>query len=282
MSESGRLWEAEQLRSPHAQTDKASRVRGMFDAIAPTYELVNSVFSLGRDRAWRRKAVALSGVSAGESVLDIACGTGDLSRAFAAFGGVGRVVGSDFSAGMLGLAVGRGKRERERGSGRGMGDGEHPGSGQLAGGDQLAAGDHLGIRWVQADALAMPFCGGSFDVTSCAFGVRNFQDLDLGLREMHRLLKAGGRAVILEFTRPRLPLWRQMYEFYSGRLMPWGASLLSRDRTGAYRYLPRSVVSFADAAELRRRLVGAGFDRVDVHPLTLGVVTVFVAYKGRG
>lgn len=242
------LWEGETLAQPHRQRDKAERVRRMFDAIAPTYELVNTLFSGGRDGAWRRRGVSLAGVKASDRVLDVACGTGDFARAFSVFGAAPRlIVGCDFAARMLVRAAGRSR-------------------GRMA--------------WVRADALSLPFAPGSFTVASCAFGIRNFQNLGLGLREMFRVLRVGGRAVILEFSRPSNPLWRVFYEFYATRVMPIGASLVSRDRTGAYRYLPHSVVSFPDPADLCELLRETGFSQVSATPMTLGIVTVYVAIKG--
>ena len=238
-------WDSGALRSPHTQPDKAGRVRRMFNTIAPTYERINTLFSLGRDAYWRRRAVALAGVGPDDVALDVACGTGDFARAMAG-PGPRQVVGCDFTHQMLVLATGRG-----------------PG----------------GIHYVEADALSLPFPSCSMTVTSCAFGVRNFQDLDAGLREMHRVLAPRGRAVVLEFTRPSNRLFRLMYEFYAGRFMPALAGLISRDRSGAYRYLPSSVVSFPDAAQMCDRLVGAGFAEARATPLTFGVVTVYVARK---
>jgi demethylmenaquinone methyltransferase/2-methoxy-6-polyprenyl-1,4-benzoquinol methylase len=243
------LWDREQLEQPHRQRDKAERVRRMFDAIAPTYELVNTLFSGGRDAAWRRKSVSLARVGHSDRVLDVACGTGDFARAFEAANDPPPViVGCDFAEQMLALA---------------------------------AARSATSLVWVQGDALCLPFANRAFTVASCAFGVRNFQDLEAGLREMHRVLEVGGRAVILEFSRPSHPLWRSLYEFYATRLMPIGASLVSRDRTGAYRYLPKSVVSFPDPADLCELLHETGFSEVSATPMTLGIVTVYVAHKGR-
>lgn len=221
----------------------------MFNAIAPTYTLINSIFSFGRDRAWRRTAVRLAEVRPGDRVLDIACGTGDVLKAFARWAPqAGSLTGCDFAHGMLILA-------RNDAAGR--------------------------LRWCEADALQLPFADASVDVTSCAFGVRNFQDLDRGLAEMHRVLRPGGRAVILEFTRPTNRVLRAVHEFYAGRIMPLGATLLSRDRTGAYRYLPRSVVSFAGAREMAQRLEAAGFASISITPLTFGVVTIYLGRKER-
>lgn len=133
--------------------------------------------------------------------------------------------------------------------------------------------------WVEADALRLPFHSGSYSITSCAFGVRNFEDLGAGLAEMFRILRPGGRAVILEFTRPRNRLFRRVFEFYASRLMPLAATLIARDQSGAYRYLPRSVVSFVDAEQMCARLRRAGFKRAAATPLTMGIVTVYVATR---
>ncbi len=238
-------WDEHRLAAPHEQADKAERVRRMFDAIAPTYELVNRVFSGGRDKAWRREMIRLAAPWADDVLLDVACGTGDVVRAFAgAPEPPGRLVGADFSGAMLGLAA-------------------------------KAGPEHAGF--VQCDALRLPFADGSVSIVTCAFGIRNFQDLSVGLREMRRVLRPGGRAAILEFSLPRSALLRRLYLFYINRIMPWGAALISRDRAGAYRYLPRSVVSFRDRGEIVSLLRQAGFDRVQARPLTLGIVTLYLA-----
>jgi len=210
---------------------------------------VNTVFSAGRDRAWRCRSVAMTDPRPSDSVLDIACGTGDMLRAFQRVDPPpGRLVGCDFATEMLRRAA-----QRSRGD----------------------------LDWVQADALALPFESGAFSIVSCAFGVRNLQDLDAGLAEMHRVLRHGGRAVILEFTRPSNRWWRQLYEFYASRIMPVGAAWVAADRSGAYRYLPRSVVTFTQADDLCHRLVRAGFDNPIATPLTWGTVTIYLAMKNR-
>jgi len=247
MTKESPVWTPDLLDAPHHAPDKAARVRSMFNAIAPRYELVNTLFSAGRDASWRRKAVALARITAEDDVLDIAAGTGDFARAFAA-AGPRSVVGTDFAHEMLTRACRR-----------------------PAGGTNC--------RWCESDALNLPFRAGAFSVTSCAFGVRNFNDLNAGLAEMYRVLRGGGRAVILEFTRPGNALTRRLYELYSTRLMPLAASWVSGDRSGAYRYLPRSVVSFVDATQMCDHLRRAGFDEVSATPLTMGVVTVYIARK---
>ena len=238
-------WTPQLLSEPHQVADKARRVRRMFEAIAPRYELVNTVFSAGRDAAWRRRAIAAARVRPDDEVLDVACGTGDFAREFLK-AGPRSVLGCDFAHEMLRRAQAR----------------------------RFPA-----LRWCEADALHLPFRNGSFSIASCAFGVRNFQDLGTGLREMFRVLRAGGRAVILEFSRPRNRLIRLLYELYSTRFMPTAAALLSGDQSGAYRYLPRSVVSFPHAEELCDRLGQAGFARVTATPLTAGVVTLYLATR---
>lgn len=241
------VWDDPRLASPHAQHDKAKRVQRMFDAIAPTYELVNSLGSLGRDRYWRRQMVRLAKVQPDDVLLDIACGTGDVTRTFAsAVPRPQRVIGLDFSIPMLEYAA---SRPIERG------------------------------YFHQGDALKLPIADASVSITTCAFGIRNFQNLSVGLGEMYRVLKPGGRAIILEFSIPTQPIMRKLYLLYFNRVLPVLASLISRDRTGAYRYLPSSVLSFYSRTEIAAALKEAGFGEVAIRPLTLGVVAVYVALK---
>lgn len=240
-------WDAPGLAQPHAQPDKAHRVRRMFDGIAGTYELVNALTSFGLDGYWRRQAVKAAQGAGGLKVLDVACGTGDLARAFAASAPrPSLIVGVDFAPRMLQLAA---RRPRP------------------------------GVHWLQADALRLPFAARSFAVVSCAFAVRNFQDARMGLAEMYRVLVPGGRAVIVEFSLPSHRLLRGLYRLYFEQVMPIAASAISRDRWAAYRYLPRSVVSFLGRAALAQMLHQVGFARVVVRPLTLGVVVVYEAWK---
>lgn len=238
------IWNDATLNNPHAQPDKARRVRGMFDAIAPTYERVNRVLSAGRDAHWRRRAVALSGVSPTDRVLDVACGTGDLTRAFLAAKPAG-VVGTDFSAGMLRQATGR------------------------------TEGVHGRASWCRADALTLPIADATFDIVSCAFGVRNFQQPARGLAEFRRILRPGGRVCILEFTMPRSAVLGSAYLFYFRHVLPRLASWISRDRTGAYDYLPQSVCTFMDVAGMTQLLDAAGFSRVTVTSLTGGIAAIY-------
>ena len=238
------LWDDQRLAAPHEQPDKATRVRAMFDNIAPTYERVNRVMSLGIDASWRKKAVRLSNVQPTDDVLDLACGTGDFARAFAA-ANPNSVTGSDFSAGMLAGAVARPSK----------------------------------IGWCQADALHLPFPDAHFDIISCAFGVRNFQDLDAGLREMFRALRPNGRVCILEFTTPRSAILGGLYRFYFHRILPRAAAVISGDRSGAYRYLPESVSTFKNEHGMEEALSAAGFSDVRHHSLTMGVAAVYLGAK---
>ncbi len=249
--ETGVLWDEQTLRDPHAREDKARRVRAMFDAIAHSYERVNRIVSLGQDARWRKRAVALAEPRPGEVVLDVCCGTGDMIRTFARTQpGLARIVGVDFAGRML-----RGGRY-----------------------DGLDVPVHL----LRADGLRLPLRDACADIVSCAFGVRNFQDLDAGLREFARVLRPGGRCVILEFAMPESRLVRWGYRVYSDRVLPLLATWVSRDRTGAYRYLPRSIETFDRPDQMVRRLEGTGFEAVRAVPLNLGTVVIYAGRRGGG
>ena len=183
------------------------------------------------------------------------------------------MLGVDFTYAMLPIAEqkaqGRaGGREGAREGGR---------EGRPAGGGSRAAG---GARFVHGDALALPLADASVDVLSIAFGIRNVSDPAAALAEFARVLRPGGRLLILEFTVPRNPVMRLGYNFYCGWLMPRTATLISGDRSGAYRYLPRSVSTFASAAELRGMMTGAGFGRVASSGLTFGIAACHAGVRG--
>ncbi|NLX12728.1 MAG: ubiquinone/menaquinone biosynthesis methyltransferase [Phycisphaerales bacterium] len=244
------IWDAALLESVHGRTDKADRVRRMFDAIAPTYERVNAWASLGQDRVWRREMVRLAAVRPDDVLLDVASGTGDVLRAFSvADTRPAQLIGLDFSHAMLLRA---------------------------------ARGPLAHCLFCQADALAIPLPEQSVSIVTCAFGIRNFQDLGAGFREMQRVLRPGGRVVLLEFSLPEHTLLRRMYLYYIQKLMPYFAGFLSGDRTGAYRYLPQSVVSFESSQAVRARMKTAGFSGITEYPLTGGVVTIYMARKSSG
>lgn len=245
-------WTAEDLRNPHTRQDKAGRVRAMFAAIAPSYDLNNRLHSFGRDQAWRRRAVREAGVRDGDVVVDVACGTGDLSEAFARVGAA-RVIGIDFTREMLDVA------DRKRG--------------------RLPREAQQRIEYRQGDAMALELEDGCCDVVSIAFGIRNVADPAQALSEFHRVLRPGGRLVILEFDQPRLPPVRWANDLYCSVIMPRTATLLSRDHSGAYRYLPRSVRTFARREELAEMARAAGFEEVHSKPLTFGVCACTVGRR---
>lgn len=244
-------WTATDLAGDvHGRADKAARVRRMFAAIAHRYDLNNRLHSFGRDQAWRRRAVALAATTPADEVLDVACGTGDLAEAFAD-AGVASVTGLDYTGPMLALAAGKAARRRVV---------PRP-------------------RYVLGDAQALPFPGARFDVVSIAFGIRNVADPDGALREFHRVLRPGGRVVVLEFGRPRNRALRRLNDLYAKRVMPVTAGWLAGDRSGAYRYLPRSIDAFLGPTALAGAVAAAGFEMRDQVALTFGVAVVTVGVK---
>ena len=210
-------------------------VRGMFDRIAPVYDTMNRVMTAGLDVRWRRLAAA-SAVRAGDRVLDAACGTGDLALADLR-AGAGAVTGLDFSPRML-------ERARRKAP---------------------------AIEWVEGDLLALRFEDGAFDAATIGFGIRNVSDLELGLRELRRVLRPGGRLAVLEITRPRGAL-RPFYSLWFDRLVP----LLGRLLPGgaAYAYLPASVSRFPRAEELAEVIRAVGFEQVDFRLLGGSIVAL--------
>ncbi len=245
-------WSDRDLADPHAHPDKAVKVRRMFAAIAPSYDLNNRVHSMWRDQAWRRRAVREARVERGDAVLDVACGTGDLTEAFARTP-AGRIVGLDFTREMLDIA----ERKRER----------------------VVAEARSRIEYVQGDAQALPFADASFNVVSIAFGIRNVERPETALREFARVLRPGGRVVILEFDRPTFAPMRWFCDVYCARLMPRTATLLSGDRTGAYRYLPKSVGSFMSRTRMLAALEAVGFVRPRAIALTFGICACYVGHR---
>lgn len=243
-------WDEDALRNPHARSDKAARVEAMFDAIAPTYERVNRLASFGRDAVWRRELVRTMRVSATDVALDVACGTGDVIRALAGqTPPPARIIGADFSAGML------------------------------AGGDY--SGLKIPVHLIRADALRLPLQNGVVDVLTCAFGVRNFQDVDAGLSEFARVLRPGGRVGILEFATPSNRLLAWANRVYCNVVLPRLGALIARDhdRSGAYRYLPRSIQTFDTPPIMCRRLTDAGFVEVRCRTMNLGGVALYTGVR---
>lgn len=228
---------------------RGPKVRAMFAGIAGRYDLLNRIISGGRDQAWRRLAVRLANLKGGERVLDVCCGTGDLALLFAAAQpSPGSVAGCDFTPPMLALA---------RGKAQALG---------------------LALPWVAADALRLPFAPESFDVISVGYGVRNFEDLDAGLRELLRVLRPGGRLVVLECT-PARGLVGAFARFYINRLVPFVGNLLTSSRDRAYSYLADSIQVFPDCNALKQRMLAAGFAEVTWRRLNLGTMAIHVAAK---
>jgi demethylmenaquinone methyltransferase/2-methoxy-6-polyprenyl-1,4-benzoquinol methylase len=220
----------------------APEVQAMFDRIAPRYDLLNRVMTAGLDRRWREAAAAAADVAAGESALDVCTGTGDL--AFALSGRVtprGRVVGADFAENML---------ERAR---------------------LKAAERRDDVTFVKADALALPFADGEFDAATVAFGIRNVADLDAGIAEMARVVRPGGRVVILEITTPRH--LRRFYQLWFDRVVPLLGKLLGRDGA-AYGYLPASVKRFPEPPQLAAAMAGGGLEDVRWQLFAGGIIAL--------
>ena len=214
----------------------------MFDRIAPRYDLLNRVLSLGRDASWRRRAVAAAGLGPGERALDVGAGTGDLALALAKAGPSGRVVALDLAPEMLGRA-----RARADAS----------------------------LRFVVGSAEALPFPDALFSCVVAGFAVRNFGDLPRALGDMRRVLVPGGRVVVLELSLPPNATLRAMHRFYLHRVAPAIATVLGSSAE-AYRYLPASIEAFLDPERVAAALREAGFQRVRYERLTFGVATIHV------
>ena len=234
----------------HAMQEPA-RIRGMFAAIARTYDPLNHLLSLNQDKGWRRFTVEAVGARPGDRVLDVCTGTADLAIELSRHvGPSGSVVGTDFCEEMVRLGVPK-----------------------TAG--PAAAPVSLGV----ADTLRLPFKDGSFRGVTVGFGIRNVADLKGGIREMARVTEPGGRIAILECTQPANPLFRFVYYVYFLLILPIVGNLVSGGKRNAYSYLPRSVLQFPDREKLRRILEECGLTDVKVHARSMGIVAVHVGTK---
>lgn len=230
------------------EREKARHVRSVFDSVAPRYDVMNDLMSLGLHRAWKAFAVLAADIRPGQRVLDLAGGTGDLAQAFARkVGSEGMVVHTDINAAML--RVGRDRL--------------------------LDAG--LVLPTVLCDAEKLPFESDSFDRVSVGFGLRNMTRKDLALAEMHRVLKPGGRLLVLEFSKVARPL-EKAYDWYSFKVLPRLGRLVARDEA-SYRYLAESIRMHPGQEELKALMKKSGFGHVDYHNLTAGVAALHVAIK---
>lgn len=233
-----------------AMESKKDQVRTMFDSIAPNYDLLNHTLSLGIDRSWRKRLVRMvvgGGVHA--NVLDVATGTGDLAIGLVG-AGVDRVTGADLSKEMVEVGI---RKIAKRG---------------------LAHKIELQVE----DVEELSYADNSFDAVTCAFGVRNFENLELGLRQMGRVLKPGAGIYILEFSKVEKGLWGWIYNFYFHNILPLIGRLVSRDK-GAYTYLPQSVDGFASGKEFLSILAHVGFSDAKERKLMGGIATIYKATK---
>ena len=230
------------------EDEKSSRVRSVFDSVAANYDIMNDLMSMGLHRAWKAYTVLVADLSLGMRVLDIAAGTGDLSLAFAKkVGSQGLVVQSDINWTML-----------------------------RTGRDRLI-NEGLLLPTLVCDAQALPFANDSFDRVSVAFGLRNMTDKDAALKEMCRVLKPGGKLLVLEFSKVAAPL-QKAYDWYSFNLLPKIGKWVAKDED-SYRYLAESIRMHPDQETLKGMIQDAGLGHVDVHNLSVGVVALHVGIK---
>ena len=231
--------------------EKAARVRGVFDSVATRYDLMNDLMSFGIHRIWKRAAVEMAGIRRGQQVLDLASGTGDLAARFSGLvGPEGLVVMTDINSAMLAQG-----RERMVDEGR-VGN----------------------VYYTQVDAEKIPFPANSFDCVTIAFGLRNVTHKEQALAEMHRVLRPGGRALILEFSHPTQKPLRALYDLYSFKALPLMGRVVAQDEA-SYRYLAESIRMHPDQETLKAMMEAAGFERCDYHNLTGGVVAIHRGFK---
>ncbi len=237
--------------------DKSTRrVRDMFRQVAPRYDAMNHLLSLNIDRYWRHAAVKALRIQGSDPILDLCTGTGDLALAIEKHtGGKIEVVGSDFCYAMLRIA-----KDKQA---------------------TLAASEphRQGVHFLEADSQSLPFRDNQFQCVTVAFGLRNVADTDRGLAEMVRVCVSGGQVLVLEFSKPALFGFRQLYGFYFDKILPRIGNAFARNDQAAYRYLQQSVGQFPDGQRLADRLTAAGLREVTFTPLTGGVATIYTGFK---
>jgi len=231
--------------------DKQGRVAGVFDSVANSYDIMNDAMSLGIHRLWKRFAVEQAGARPGQTILDLAGGTGDLAaRLSSLVGAQGEVIIGDINASMLSVG-------RER---------------------LLDKGITGNVDFVQANAENLPFPDGSFDCITIAFGLRNVTDKKKALDSMYRVLKPGGRVLVLEFSKPVIPGLRQIYDFYSFNVLPVMGRLIAKDEK-SYRYLAESIRMHPDQENLKLMMETAGFESCDYFNLSGGIVALHRGFR---
>ncbi len=231
--------------------DKADRVRAVFDSVAPNYDLMNDLMSGGLHRLWKRFALGRTGLRPGDAALDVAGGTGDLSAGMARqVGPSGLVCHTDINREML-----------EAGRRR-----------------LVDAGLFANVRTLQANAERLPFANDSFHCVTIGFGLRNCTNKPAALQEMARVLRPGGRLLVLEFSQPAMKFIEPLYDLYSFRILPWLGEVVARD-AASYRYLAESIRMHPDQEALRELMAAAGLEDVRYHNLSGGIVALHVGYR---
>lgn len=244
------MYEQEKIKPYDKQGEKGTLVEAMFDNIAPTYDTLNHRLSWDIDKGWRKKAIKLLAPFHPKSILDIATGTGDFAILAAKTLKPEKLIGADISEGMM--KIGRQKVEK--------------------------AGLKNVVSFKKEDCMAMSFENDSFDAVTAAFGIRNFQDLDRGLKEMCRVLKKGGHLSIAELTAPVSFPMRQLFHIYSHSILPIYGRLISKDQS-AYSYLTATIEAFPQGERMMDILKRAGFSKVSFQRLTFGICTIYFAEK---
>ena len=230
---------------------KKEKIQEMFDSVAPSYDRLNHIMSLGIDRIWRKKAILEIVDGSQQRILDVACGTGDSTIAIARAAGIGtRVTGVDISDGMMSLVMEKASHE----------------------------GVHDRIKLIKADAEDLPFADGAFHRVCCAFGIRNFEHKDIGLKEFQRVLAPGGKAVILELSLPDNRRLRMLYDIYFMHILPWIGGIISGNRQ-AYKYLPASVHAFPSPGVFCDMMRAAGFSDVRYRTFTFGLCRMYTGVR---
>ncbi|MBT3813542.1 MAG: bifunctional demethylmenaquinone methyltransferase/2-methoxy-6-polyprenyl-1,4-benzoquinol methylase UbiE [Gammaproteobacteria bacterium] len=233
-----------------AEDEKVKMVRGVFDSVASQYDIMNDLMSMGIHRIWKRVAVQLSNVREGDRVLDLAGGTGDLTTLFSKrIGKTGKVVLADINSEML-------RTGRDRLINRGL----------------------TGVSYAQVNAECLPFEDNSFDCVCIAFGLRNVTDKDAALRSMYRVLKPGGRVIVLEFSHPTDKITEKVYDFYSFKLLPKIGKFVAKDEE-SYRYLAESIRMHPKQDVLKEMMLDAGLERCEYFNMSQGIVAVHRGYK---